>query len=126
MVSRSMMTVGRSAALGVALLVGGAALDAATSSPAEARTFVSVGFGFPLFPGPYYYPPAYYPAPAYYYPPPVYPASVYVPPAAVTAAPTISWDYCREYQATQTIGGQPQNVVGTACRQPDGSWRIVQ
>lgn len=33
--------------------------------------------------------------------------------------------YCREYQQTVTIGGRPENSFGTACRQPDGSWRIV-
>jgi surface antigen len=32
--------------------------------------------------------------------------------------------YCREYQQTITIGGQPHQAYGTACRQPDGSWRI--
>jgi surface antigen len=33
--------------------------------------------------------------------------------------------YCREFQQTVTIGGRPENSFGTACRQPDGSWRIV-
>lgn len=33
--------------------------------------------------------------------------------------------YCREYQATATIGGRPQQTYGTACRQPDGSWRLM-
>ncbi len=33
--------------------------------------------------------------------------------------------YCREYQTTAVIGGQPQQVYGTACRQPDGSWQLV-
>lgn len=33
--------------------------------------------------------------------------------------------YCREYQTTATIGGRPQQVYGTACRQPDGSWQQV-
>jgi surface antigen len=32
--------------------------------------------------------------------------------------------YCREYKQTITIGGQPNQAYGTACRQPDGSWRI--
>jgi surface antigen len=32
--------------------------------------------------------------------------------------------YCREYQKSVTIGGQTQNAYGTACRQPDGSWKI--
>ncbi len=33
--------------------------------------------------------------------------------------------YCREYQQTIMVGGQPEKSFGTACRQPDGSWRIV-
>ena len=33
--------------------------------------------------------------------------------------------YCREYQQTVIIGGREQVAYGTACRQPDGSWRIV-
>ena len=32
--------------------------------------------------------------------------------------------YCREYQQTVTIGGKQENAYGTACRQPDGSWKI--
>ena len=34
--------------------------------------------------------------------------------------------YCREFQQTITVGGQNQQAYGTACRQPDGSWQIVQ
>jgi surface antigen len=34
-------------------------------------------------------------------------------------------NYCREYQTTIVVGGQPQTGTGTACRQPDGTWRIV-
>ena len=33
--------------------------------------------------------------------------------------------YCREYQQTVTVGGKTEQAYGTACRQPDGSWRIV-
>lgn len=33
--------------------------------------------------------------------------------------------YCREYQATATVGGQVQRTYGTACRQPDGVWKIM-
>ena len=36
-----------------------------------------------------------------------------------------SGEYCREYQQTVTIGGETQQAYGTACRQPDGSWRIA-
>lgn len=33
--------------------------------------------------------------------------------------------YCREFQQTVNIGGQKQQAYGTACRQPDGNWQIV-
>ena len=38
---------------------------------------------------------------------------------------TDSGQYCREFQQTVIIGGEEQQAHGTACRQPDGSWRIV-
>lgn len=34
-------------------------------------------------------------------------------------------DYCREFQQTIVVGGQSQQGYGRACRQPDGSWKIV-
>lgn len=34
--------------------------------------------------------------------------------------------YCREYQTTVNIGGQNEQAYGTACRQPDGSWKVVK
>ena len=130
------------------LACGGALL---TPSAAEARVFVGVGFGFPIgFPG-YYYPPYPYP---YYYPPPVYypppayysPPSSYQPPAPrapagytpsetaqpppITYTPRRPWTdasgrQCREYQTTRDIQGRATKVFGTACRDPDGQWRIV-
>lgn len=33
--------------------------------------------------------------------------------------------YCREYQQTVTVGGRLQDSYGTACQQPDGSWKIL-
>ena len=33
--------------------------------------------------------------------------------------------YCREFQQTVTVGGRTEEAYGTACRQPDGSWKIV-
>jgi surface antigen len=36
-----------------------------------------------------------------------------------------SGTYCREYQQTIMIGGQAHQSYGTACRQPDGQWKIV-
>jgi surface antigen len=32
---------------------------------------------------------------------------------------------CRWYNLTIYIGGQPQTAHGTACRQPDGTWRAM-
>jgi surface antigen len=31
---------------------------------------------------------------------------------------------CREYTVDAMIGGRNEEVYGTACRQPDGSWRV--
>lgn len=39
--------------------------------------------------------------------------------------PTADQQYCREYSTEVTVGGQAESAYGTACRQPDGSWRIV-
>ncbi len=33
--------------------------------------------------------------------------------------------YCREYQTTVVIDGREQSAFGTACQQPDGSWKVV-
>lgn len=38
---------------------------------------------------------------------------------------TPSGTYCREYEQIITIDGKREKVYGTACRQPDGSWRNV-
>ena len=38
---------------------------------------------------------------------------------------TASGGYCREFQQTVYIGGQEESAYGTACRQPDGTWQIV-
>ncbi len=39
---------------------------------------------------------------------------------------TATGEYCREYQTTVNVGGKTESAYGTACRQPDGSWRIVK
>ena len=95
---------------------------------ADARGFVSLGIGIPLYPPPppviYAPPPAYYvPPPPVVYAPPPPPPAYYAPPAA---APIAAEQQCREYQSTAVINGQPQQTVGTACLQPDGTWRIVR
>ncbi len=73
-------------------------------------------------------PPAYqsgYAAP----PPPAYQQGYAPPaqPAQQAPAATAAYDtsYCREYTNTTMIDGQEQVSHGLACRQPDGSWRIV-
>ncbi|HJD55468.1 MAG TPA: glycine zipper 2TM domain-containing protein [Rickettsia endosymbiont of Pyrocoelia pectoralis] len=33
--------------------------------------------------------------------------------------------YCREYTQTVVVGGKAQKAYGTACRQPDGQWQVV-
>ncbi len=44
--------------------------------------------------------------------------------APVQTLQTDDGQYCREYTATATVGGQKQNSYGMACRQADGSWKI--
>jgi surface antigen len=33
--------------------------------------------------------------------------------------------YCREFQHNAKIGGRTEQVWGTACRSPDGSWQVI-
>lgn len=33
---------------------------------------------------------------------------------------------CREFQQSVVVGGRSEQAYGTACRQADGSWRVVQ
>ncbi|GGF25595.1 hypothetical protein GCM10011611_34590 [Aliidongia dinghuensis] len=114
-----------------ALFAAGAAVVLSLSlgaASAEARTFVSVGVGLPLF----YAPPppvVYAPPPVVYAPPPVTYAPAYEPAPAAYAPPAYApaaTQTCREYQSTIQVNGQPQQSYGTACLQPDGTWRIVQ
>ena len=48
----------------------------------------------------------------------------------VTITPTQTYQrssgqYCREFQTDIIVGRNREKAYGTACRQPDGSWRIV-
>ncbi|MCC7259423.1 MAG: ribonuclease HI [Alphaproteobacteria bacterium] len=49
--------------------------------------------------------------------------------SAYTILPTRDFQkegmYCREYQSKVNVGGSVQESFGTACRQPDGSWKIM-
>jgi hypothetical protein len=112
-------------------------------------------YGYPGAYYPYYAPPAYYPpppAPAYppaptaaYTPPaPAYspapsapytpytrPSTSYAPGASgitYTSRPAFTnaaGQTCREYKTTETGTGHPIDVLGTACKQADGTWRVV-
>lgn len=33
--------------------------------------------------------------------------------------------YCREYRQTINVGGKSETAIGSACRNPDGTWTIV-
>lgn len=137
-----MKTVRRAVALGAVMLAAlAAAAVVSVPGTAQARASVSVGIGIgPVFPGYGYYRPYHYYAPPvvqYYAPPPVVYAppppvvQYYAPPAAVGVDPagplyySRSGQQCREYQSRAMVGGRSQPVYGTACLQPDGTWRIV-
>lgn len=76
-----------------------------------------------------FYPPVVLAPSVVYAPPVVYAAPVYQQP--VQAVPTSDiyrtqdGQYCREYQSTATVSGRLQSTYGTACQDPDGTWRIV-
>lgn len=38
---------------------------------------------------------------------------------------TNAGDYCRKYQQTIVVDGQAETAYGTACKQADGSWVLV-
>jgi surface antigen len=50
----------------------------------------------------------------------VTPTRTYTPPQ-----PQYEGQVCREFQQAITVGGETQRGFGRACRQPDGSWKIV-
>ena len=86
--------MGKHTALKAGLLAAGVALAVGMGmGSAAARTFVSVGIGFPLFGPPVYaYPPPVYAYSPYYYPP----AVVVAPPAPTSyvSQGASSWYYC--------------------------------
>ena len=57
------------------------------------------------------------------------PSAAYPAPAqtqTAQGAPQSGPQNCREFTAQVTVGGQPQQAVGQACQQPDGSWQVTQ
>lgn len=118
------------ATLGVAIAVG----------PARAAHADEIVVVHEDGPGPYWHrhPPYPYGPPPHHAvvviepaPPPVVvePAPVVVAPATpvATAPQAAAADngYCREYQSVTVVDSKPVKSYGTACRQPDGSWKIV-
>ncbi len=81
-----------------------------------------------------------YMPPPVYMPPPrtvVYETTVVRPLTTVVSSPLAanqssptyydaSGRLCREYQSTGWVGGSQSTIYGTACLQPDGSWRVVE
>lgn len=49
-------------------------------------------------------------------------SGTYTPIRAGTAE---SGAYCRQFRTTVNIDGRAESAYGTACQQPDGTWRIV-
>jgi len=124
---------GKGAAIGG---VTGLALGALAGNAAQQRSQPKAVYAPPpayYAPAPsgYYYAPppppqpayAYYPAQPAYAPPPAYAAPA---PAPAPANLGYSTANCREYSGTITIDGRQERSYGTACLQPDGTWRIVR
>ena len=103
---------GRLAATGMGVFFGGLAGNEIGHSMDRA---VTPSYGY-----------AYSAAPTYYYASPVYQPNYVAPP---DPPPTYiyqdSENYCREYSQQIRIGNRIQESYGTACLQPDGTWRIV-
>jgi len=48
------------------------------------------------------------------------------PLGTVAPLPGAAGENCREYQQTIIVGGEKRPGYGTACQQPDGSWKIIR
>jgi hypothetical protein len=130
---------------GLGVLAAMSALILVAAQPAHAGNghghhhggdaFFSFGFSSaPYYYDPYPYGPAYAYPPAYSYGPPPYayygggydqgPTYDYGSGPYADSGPD-NGPYCREFQTTVVIDGQPQSAHGTACQQPDGTWAVV-
>ncbi len=89
------------------------------------------GYGYPYRYRHSYGYPIYRPGYSYvrpYYADPVYAPSRSAPPPPAPAAqarPPYDTSFCREYTRQIVIDGEEQTAYGTACRQSDGTWRIL-
>jgi hypothetical protein len=123
-----------------AVLALSVAASLIAAAPALAGGGVGVTFGFGGYPHPHYGrhhhyrpptffgpPPVYYVRPPVYLPPPpvYYAPPVYGEPIPFQAQPQIQRGICREYQSTAVVNGAVVPTYGTACQQPDGTWRLI-
>jgi surface antigen len=118
---------GKGQLIGVAVgTLGGAFLGRELGASVDRSRQMDTGWNR----GPNYQPAPSYPVAAPYpqasaqpvYYPPQQPVYVQQAPVAVQQN---SANYCREVQYQGTVNNQPANLYGTACRQPDGTWRLV-
>lgn len=99
--------------LGGVIALGVGALGIGLATPAQARVFVGIGIGVPLFAPPLFAPPLFAP---WYYPPAFY-APRYLPPPVVYAPPVA-------YQQQPTYVA-PQKPVWYYCDNPRGYYPYV-
>jgi hypothetical protein len=96
------------------------------------------GFNRPAFPVAYplpavgYYAPSYYPRPLLppprsYYPPIIAsgPPTSYPPIAEATSSRGTAPRNCRKFEQPVKLDGRSVMAYGTACQQPDGTWRVI-
>ena len=105
-----------------------------TAYPAYTTVYTPAYYAAPVYVPNYVAPPA--PTPVVVtpvYTQPVYAQPVYTQPAYAVPEPQPttyvdqeSGRYCREYSERVQIGGQLRESYGTACMQPDGTWRIIE
>ena len=94
------------------------------------RSSVRLWIGLNPFPGGWWAPPppvAYGAPPVVYGAPPVMvvPGEPVQPQRSGPLEQSTQGQYCREFQRDIIIDGKPERAYGTACLQPDGTWKIV-
>jgi hypothetical protein len=113
------------------------------ASPAAARSSFRFSLFVPLYAGPpaFYSPPAFFPAPVYSYPPPVYfvpappvfapvprfaPAPPIFAPRVFAPAPRFAPRFVSRCSTGRWRRSNGSVVFGTACRRPNGTWRLAR
>jgi hypothetical protein len=122
---------GKGAAIGGILGLGLGAMLALAADQENGRRHPRAVYAPP--PPAYAPPPVYTPPPAFAPAPPTYQPgyqpSAYQPAPVPAASPYATAQYsqthCREYSGTISVDGTARAAYGTACLQPDGTWRIV-